>query len=113
MAKLDKTIRGDFDKVLGRIEAGILNASISASLEARSDFREGDARCSVRVFERYSHFGGNRVSMSVTLFQVGDGLIRMSAITAGGSQAMFFKLNTLGEEAFLDTLRELFHAGAI
>lgn len=113
MAKLDKTIRGDFDTVLKRLEAGILNASISASLEARSDFREADARCSVRVFERYSHFGGNRVSMSVTLFQVGDGLIRMSAITSGGSQAVFFKLNTVGEEAFLDTLRGLFHSGEI
>ena len=28
-------------------------------------------------------------------------------ITSGGSQAMFFKMNTWGEENFLDTLREL------
>ena len=30
----------------------------------------------------------------------------LSAITAGGSQAMFFKVNTWGEEAFLDSIRE-------
>ena len=47
------------------------------------------------------------MSMSVTLFQREDGKIQLSAITAGGSQAMFFKLNTLGEESFLDTLREM------
>lgn len=47
------------------------------------------------------------MSLSVTLFQNGDGPISLSAITAGGSQALFFKVNTWGEEAFLDKLREL------
>ena len=61
----------------------------------------------MRVFERYSYMGGNRVSLNVTLFQVGDGPVELSAITSGGSQAMFFKINTLGEEAFLDKLREI------
>ena len=85
----------------------IEDGSMSASLEESSDFRSSDARCSVRVFERYSYAGGNRVSLSVTLFQNGDGPISLSAITAGGSQALFFKVNTWGEEAFLDKLREL------
>ena len=33
--------------------------------------------------------------------------VQLSAITAGGSQAVFFKINTWGEEAFLDKLIEL------
>lgn len=107
MAKLEKRVNGDFSKVLKRIENGIINGSVSASLEDSSDFISGDARCSVRVFERYSYAGNNRVSLSVTLFQNADEPIHVSAITAGGSQAMFFKMNTLGEEAFLDKLREL------
>ncbi len=107
MAKLERWLSGNFDQILKKIEDGILNGSMSASLEERSDFRSGDAKCSVRVFERYSYAGGNRVSMNVTLFQKGDGEIMLSAITSGGSQAMFFKINTWGEEAFLDKLREL------
>ena len=107
MAKLEHTLNGSFNQWLSRIEDGILNGSMSASLEESSDFRSGDTRCSVRVFERYSYAGGNRVSLSVTLFQNGDGPINLSAITAGGSQALFFKVNTWGEEAFLDKLREL------
>lgn len=107
MAKLEQTLHGDFDQILERIETGILNGSMSASLEDSSDFRGGQARCSVRVFERYSYAGGNRVSLSVTLFQNGNDEIYLSAITAGGSQAVFFKINTWGEEAFLDKLREL------
>ena len=43
------------------------------------------------------------------LQRLNDGILSgsVSAITSGGSQAMFFKMNTLGEEAFLDKLREL------
>lgn len=107
MAKLEGTYNGNFNELLNRIENGIVNGSLSASLEEKSDFYSSGARCSVRVFERYSYSGSNRVSMSVTLFQGGDDVIHLSAITSGGSQAMFFKLNTWGEEAFLDKLREL------
>lgn len=107
MAKLEQNLNGDFNKWLSKIEEGILNGSMSATLEESSDFRNGDARCSVRVFERYSYAGGNRVSLSVILFQNGDNPINLSAITTGGSQALFFKINTWGEEAFLDKLREI------
>ena len=107
MAKLERTLQGDFQAILARIQNGIMQGSVSASLEDASDFSSGSARCSVRVFERYSYMGNNRVSLNVTLFQGPDGVIRLSAITSGGSQAVFFKINTFGEEAFLDKLREL------
>ena len=108
MAIFEKTIRNkNFDKLLRKLEQEIPDSSWSAELEAGSDFKEGSARCSVRVFERFSYAGGNRLSMSVTLFQSGNGPVHLSAITAGGSQALFVKINTWGEEAFLDKLREL------
>lgn len=105
--KLEQTVSGDFYELLRKIENGIQNSSMSASLEEFSDFESGTARCSVRVFERYSYVGDNRVSLNVTLFQNGSGPIQLSAIAAGGSQAMLFKINTWGEEAFLDKLKEL------
>lgn len=106
MAKLEKILTGDFNSILRKIEDGIINGSLSATLEDSSDFYIGDMRCSVRVFERYSYTGGNRVSLSVTLFGNRD-TIHLSAIASGGSQALFFKVNTFGEEAFLDKLREI------
>ena len=106
MAKLEKSITGNFDEVLERIENGIINGSLTASLEESSDFESNGVKCSVRVFERYSKAGGNRLSMSVTLFGYEDKL-KLSAITSGGSNALFFKVNTWGEEAFLDKLREI------
>ena len=107
MAKYEKHLTGNFDELLELVTDGVLNGSMSASYENGSDWTNGTVRCAVRVFERYSYMGGNRVSMNVTLFQAGNGPIQLSAITSGGSQAMFFKVNTLGEESFLDKLREL------
>ena len=106
MAKLEKVIHGDFDQLITKIENGILNGSISASLEERSDFSIDDIRCSIRVFERYSATGSNLVSLIVTLFGKDDE-IHLSVIASGGSQGTFLKINTWGEEAFLDKLREL------
>lgn len=106
MAKLERVIHENIDSLTRRITDGILNGSVSATLEESSDFRAGGARCSVRVFERYSAFGSNRVSLSVTLFQAGE-YTHLSAITSGGSQAMFFKVNTVGEGAFLEKLAEI------
>ena len=106
MAKLERTFTGDFDTLLQKIEDGVLSGSVSASLEEASDYAASNSRCSVRVFERYSWSGSNRVSMNVTLYQAGD-TIHLCAITSGGSQATFFKINTLGEEAFLETLENI------
>ena len=82
MAIFEKTIQNKkFDQLLWKLENEIPASSWSAELEAGSDFKEGDARCSVRVFERYS--------------------------VMGGSQAVFFKVNTLGEESFLEDVKGL------
>ena len=107
MAKLEKTLTGSFDALLEKIESGILNGSMTASLEDSSDFIDGDTRCSVRVFERYSVLGENRVSLNITLFQDSFGTIHLSAITAGGSKGMVLKINRIGEDAFLRMLNDV------
>lgn len=73
---------------------------MSSHLEDSTDWRIGTVRCAVNVFERYSLLESNRLSLSLTLLEAGEGL-RLSAIISGGSEAIFIKLNTLGEQAFL------------
>lgn len=106
MAKLERQLQGDFEALLRAIEEGIMKGSVSASLEDQSNLESKDVQVAVRVFERYSVMGSNRVSLSVTLVASGRDIF-LSAITAGGSQAMFFKINTFGESAFLDKLTQV------
>ena len=103
MAKYERRLKGDFDDFLQRLDDGVLGGSISASYEDGSRYKIGDVRCAVRVYERYSVAGSNRVSLNITLIGKGDELF-VSAITSGGSQAVLFKLNTIGEESFLDNV---------
>ena len=41
------------------------------------------------------------------LSRIESGPIQCSAIASGGSQAVFFKINTWGEETFLEKFEEL------
>ncbi|MBO6232001.1 MAG: hypothetical protein J6O50_15690 [Ruminiclostridium sp.] len=105
MAKIQCELYGDFDMILNALHNAVIGGSLSASLEESSDFYENGARCAVRIYERYSMFGSNRLSMSVTLFEA-NGRVYISAAATGGSQAMFIKINTVGEHSFLDTVRK-------
>ena len=106
MAKLEQRVHGDFTLLLNKIESGILNGSMSASLEDSSDFYSNGARCSVRVFERYSAI--NRVSLSVTLFQSVNDDIHFSAITAGGARRCSSRLTLLVRKRSLINLESCF-----
>lgn len=101
MAKFETTLQGNFDELLNRLNHGILKGSISATYEDGSDYHHNGVRCAVRVYERHSMAKGSRVSMSVTLVGSGNDLF-VTVITAGGSSAMFFKINTIGEHTFIN-----------
>ena len=106
MAKFTCRLNADFNNVLQAIDNGILNGSISASYEDGSNVQLNGVSCAVRVYERYSLIGSNRVSLNVTLIGMGAELY-LTAITSGGSQATFFKLNTIGEGKFLECLTDI------
>lgn len=106
MSKIERNLYGDFDEVLYALENKIMGGSISASHEAASNFQLDEVRCAVRVYERYSWIGSSRVSLNITLLGVGKNLF-LSAISSGGSQAVFFKINRFGEDAFLSSIIDL------
>lgn len=106
MAQYVTDFPGNLDQFCQELKNGILEGSVSASLEEESRCRIGNVRCCVQAYERYSYTGGNRVSLNVTLLEA-EGSIHLIAIATGGSQALFFKVNTFGEEAFLEQLVEV------
>ena len=92
MAKLECELQGDFSLILSQLEDEIINGSISASLEEKSDFCSGSAYCAVRVYERYSFTGGNRVQPEPYSFCKSGGRIFLSAITSGEAKRFSGKL---------------------
>ena len=104
MAKFETTLSGvSVGFVDGLVRDAILRGSVSATIEDESYVVVGDVECRTIVFERYSFIGSNRVSLAVTLVGHGD-TVHVTGIASGGSQALFWKINTWGEEAFLDEL---------
>lgn len=103
MAKYVNSFQGDYQHFVEYVETKIIQGSMSASIEDKQVTIINDVKCIVLVFERYSYVGSNRVSMNLTILGH-DQHIELIAITAGGSQATFFKINTWGESSFLDTL---------
>jgi hypothetical protein len=100
MARYDIQLTGDPYELVAHLDAEILRGSVSASLEEQVEHRAGDARMIVRTYERYSGFSGSRVSLTFAILSVGQQL-GVSAVSTGGSRAMFFKMDTVGEGSFL------------
>lgn len=103
MAKIECELYGDFEDILAELHCAVMDGSASASFEDGSDIETSSMRCAVRAYERYSAFGGNRVSLSFTLIE-SEERIFFTAISTGGSKAVFFKFDTVGEENFLSTI---------
>lgn len=80
--------------------------STSATHEETRLVKNEGALVQIDMFERYSMFSDSRVALGVTTIYR-DGKIDITAMSAGGSRAMFFKIDTVGEGAFLDSFKHV------
>ena len=103
MAKYELSLQTDFDEFVEEIKEGVVRRSSTISLEEETELTAGDVRIHVVAYERYAYLGKNRSSLNIT-FVGCDGIVHLIGIGTGGSQAVFMKLNTWSEQAFLDTL---------
>jgi hypothetical protein len=104
MPKTTGSLQGPFDVIVELVTKRILAESFTGTLEEQWNSVSGSTKCAVRVFERYSWTGSNRVSMNVTFLQDGKN-IYYCAITSGGSRARFRKWHSWGERSFLKTFQ--------
>ena len=103
MAKYEAFVDGEFNQILVYLEEELTKGSQTLSLEEASDYQLGNTRVAIRAYERYSYWGGNRVSLHLTVFSDGEETI-VTAISTGGSQGMTIKINTWSESNFLNTI---------
>ncbi len=91
--------------IVGEVERAI-DASMTSSHEESASRSVGGARVIIRAYERYSYLGQNRVGLTITYVE-NNGEIYVCAVATGGSQAVMFKINTLGEQSFIEVVEKV------
>ncbi len=105
MAKYEKTINGQFEKVVKKLENDIGNSGISMKLVDESNQTIRDTKIAVRVYDKYFMRNGNRASLSLTV--VGNNSnIFISAIGAGGGQGVFWNFSLGAENDMVAIVRK-------
>ena len=104
MAKFEKTIVGNFEEVITRLQNEIMNSGMSMELVDESNYNSGDTNIAVRVYDKYFMRNGNRASLSLTVAGHGNDIF-ISAIGAGGGQGIIFNFSLGAEEELVDIVR--------
>lgn len=104
MAKYEKTIIGQFEKVVKRLENDIRNSGVSMKLVDQSNYSSGDTKIAVRVYDKFFMRNGNRASLSLTVVGC-DSNIFISAIGAGGGQGIFLNFSLGAEDDMVSIVR--------
>ncbi len=108
MSKYSCELHGSFKPFCQFLKDELIKSSFSASIEDEHYYDIHDVHVGILILERYSYSGSNRLSLSITITEY-QNQMQVTAITSGGSQALFFKINTLGEDAFLDKFKDAIH----
>ena len=96
----EMTVNLSAEETASRVRGIVENGSITGELLDEYIVPYSGGRSIVQVYEKHYYRAGNRLTLTVTLFGRDDAL-QLFAAASGGSQAVFLKINTLGEEAFL------------
>ncbi|WP_066299118.1 DUF6054 family protein [Bacillus sp. FJAT-29937] len=105
MAKYEKTIVGQFEKVVNRLENDIGNSGVSMRLVDESNYTIGDTKIAVRVYDKYFMRNGNRASLSLTVVGNSNNIF-ISAIGAGGGQGVFLNFSLGAEDDMVAIVQE-------
>lgn len=105
MAKFEKTIIGNFDSVIRRLEEYIGNNGMTMNLVDESNCNCRDTNIAVRVYDKYFMRNGSRASLSLTVVGHGNE-IYISAIGAGGGKGIFFNTSLGAEEDMVSLVQD-------
>ena len=102
MASYTKKFKANYEEFQEYLVEKLKSKSHTIELSDMKYTKMNDVECTVYVFERFSMYSSNYVSMNITLLHY-DGNIELFAITSGGSSGLL-RMDTYGEETFLQTL---------
>ncbi len=101
MAQYTTTVKGKIEQLRKYIIRNESSLGTTITLEEEISGSADDVKYWVGTFERYAALSENRASLNVVLMEMKEG-VRVIATAAGGSQAMFLKINHWSDDNFLD-----------
>ena len=101
MAKYVTTVKGSIAQLRKYIDRNKSQLGFTISTEDETEGTVEGINYYVAGYERYAYIGGNRVSLNVTMMEFSEG-VRVIAISLGGSQGAFVKINHWSEDNFLN-----------
>ena len=101
MAQYTTTVKGSIAELRRFIEHNKSQLGFTISTEDETEGTVEGIKYYVAGYERYAYIGGNRVSLNVTMMEFSEG-VRVVAISLGGSQGAFVKINHWSEDNFLN-----------
>lgn len=105
MAKYERVIVGQFEKIVSRLQNDIGNSGLTMNLVDESNYTVGDTKIAVRVYDKYFMRNGNRASLSLTVVGHGSNIF-ISAIGAGGGKGIVFNFSLGAEDDMVAVVRE-------
>lgn len=92
MAKFEKCVHGDFEKIVEQLNDDIFKSGASINLVDKSNYADGNIRMAVRVYDKYFMRNSSRASLNVTVIDSGMEIF-ITAIGAGGGNGAFFNFS--------------------
>ena len=92
MAKYEKIVHGNFEKIVAQLNDDILDSGASMNLVDKSDYNNANIKIAVRVYDKYFMRNSSRASLSVTVVENGEEIF-VTAIGAGGGNGAFFNFS--------------------
>ncbi|GAU76497.1 DUF6054 family protein [Fusibacter sp. 3D3] len=108
MAKFEKTLIGEFDKITTDLHKHIMDSAVSMNLVDESHHEFGNTKVMVRAYDKYFMRNSSRASLSVTVVSDEEALF-VSAIGSGGGQGIFFNFNWGAEDELVGVVAKFFN----
>lgn len=108
MAKFEKILMGDFDKITADLHKHVMDSAVSMNLVDESHHEFGHTKVMVRAYDKYFMRNASRASLSVTVVSDEESLF-ISAIGSGGGQGAFYNFSLGAEDEMAELVAAFFN----
>lgn len=106
MAKIERQLRADAQKLVDYLHDGIYNSGMSVELVESAARRYGDVTVWLYVYDKYYMRNSSRASLTLQVVSDGED-VRITAIGSGGGSGSIFNFDYGAGDNFVNVVADL------